>query len=123
MKCTKLLIGLFAGLLFAIMPNTVSAQEFEATFQLRIHNKYDNTDTTEVAYCTLVSSVAKGRDIIRTIQKNQSSGLNDYDDKKVKALERLIKETFKRKKSRKTGEVTYPAVIPGMAVVYITTEN
>lgn len=122
MKCTKLLIGLFAGLLFAIMPNTVSAQEFEATFQLRIHNKYDNTDTTEVAYCTLVSSVAKGRDIIRTIQKNQSSGLNDYDDKKVKALERLIKETFKRKKSRKTGEVTYPAVIPGMAVVYITTD-
>ena len=101
----------------------VKAQEMEVTCQLKIHNKYDGKDTTEVAWCQVFSSVGKANEIVKTIQQNQSSMTSlDYDPEKAKRLTKLVKDAFKRKKSRKTGEVTYPTVIPGMAVVFLTTD-
>lgn len=117
----RFLLSIVAFLTACLYCQPVLAQDQEVTCQLRIHNKQDNTDTTEVAYCTLVSSVSKANDIIRFIKQNQSS-VNDLDSKKEKNLSKLVKETFKRKKSRKSGEVTYPAALPGMAVVFLTTD-
>ena len=120
----RFLICLLVFLTGWIFGQHALAQEFEVTCQLKIHNKYDNKDTTEVVYCTLCSSASKANDIINYIKKNLNSAnsLTDLDGRKEKNLNKLLKETFKRKKTRKTGEITYPSVVPGMAVVFLTTD-
>ena len=120
--------GLFFSLLsslffFCSFQQELSAQEMEVTCQLKIHNKYDNTDTTEVAWCQIFSSTGKANEIVDIIRKNQSSNMAlGYESEKSDKLKELVKGTFKRKKSRRTGEVTYPSAIPGMAVVFLTTD-
>lgn len=109
--------------LSCIFVQKVMGQEMEVTCQLKIHNKYDDKDTTEVAWCQVFSSIGKANEVVQIIRQNQTNMSSlEYDPTKTKRLTKIVKDAFKRKKSRKTGEVTYPAVIPGMAVVFLTTD-
>ena len=99
----------------------IKAQDFDATFQLRIYNKYDKTESTEVAWCNIFSSTEKANSVVRQIKQSMSNNPLDYDEKKVKAQAKLVREVFKKNKCSRTGEITYP-VAPGMAVVFMTAD-
>ena len=115
---------LTALLLFACgFAGEVRAQEMnDVSFQLKIYNKFNNKEFTEVCYCRLFSSVDKAQELERKIKRNLMTTQLDYDETKVKVLDNIVKNDFKKKRTNGQGMITYPVVTPGMAVLFMTTD-